>query len=568
MLSYPSTSYTNPNLLYSSLGTFWTRVFQEKKTVQGYCQGLSEELIQIYRSIFDTINENSTWNVPVFAKEKWYPLTIKKSEFDLVPLQFSPNVVFGPQPNTDIVYPGQTFEFGRPKATSGGISTVNLPTELANFPILADRVIDPSVIYIRGVDLEIDGNVALFNSNIFENPDLIVTPLYNEDGSSATYLDISGNTQPDSYIVLWAYNADVDNKTLRNGFGNIFNVAGASSDMYKSMLRALFTLHVTGPTVGSLRGLVSSFLNIPIAHTNETATQVYYTSLNGVVETDKNTYNLPIGYGISVNVGDSLAYGDTLTDVVKYVDSVAQNSWWSTLPSLVGFSNKLFIGNYASQLFFPNELEIVTMSSAGSIVFPVDGTPSDVAAFQTAINIPEIWQLLGLEINGVKQLGKSTVINPVDFVMSNYFRNNMACIYLNLDTSALPESFFENMKTLSSFLPKHIFLMLNMSVAMPQDSYANLNNSINITFTAGSVTLNADGSDSNGEIQSLDPYYYVDVKDRLFALGKSPAFPTSLVSLNSSSGGDCNIQAGQLTTSIPANASTAIVGTINLLTFS
>ena len=568
MLTYPSTSYTNPNLLYSSLGTFWTRVFQEKKTVQGYCQGLSEELIQMYRSIFDVINENSTWNSPVFAKEKWYPVTIKKSEFDLVPLQFSSSVVFGPQPDTDPVYPGQIFEFGKPKSTSGGISTVNISVELANFPILADKVIDPDVIYIRGVDLEISNSVVLFNSNIFDNPNLVITPIYNEDGSNATYLDTSGQTQYDSYIVLWAYNADVDNNTLQNGFGNIFNVAGASSDMYKGILRALFTLQITGPTVGSLRGLVSSFLNIPIVKTNEVVAQVYYTSLGGVVETDKNTYNSPPGYTISVQVGDSLVYGDTLTDVVKYVDNVSQNSWWSTLPSLVGFSNRLFVGTYESQLFFPNEIEIVTMSEAGNIIFPVDGTPDDVAAFQLAINTPEIWQLLGLEINGVKQLGKSTVINPVDFIMSNYFRNNMACIYLNLDTSTLPESFFENMKTLSSFLPKHIFLMLNMTVAMSQESYDNLNDSINITFTAGSATLNADGSDSNGEIQNLAPYHYVNVKDRLFALGKSPAFPTSLVLLNSSTGGDCNIQEGELTTTIPANASTAIVGTLNLLTFS
>jgi hypothetical protein len=88
---YPANDVTDGNRLYAALGSFWTQIFQERGTLKGYTLAMAEELIQSYYQLVEILNSYSIRDVPVFNLKKWQPLTIKRSEFNSVPLTFQKN---------------------------------------------------------------------------------------------------------------------------------------------------------------------------------------------------------------------------------------------------------------------------------------------------------------------------------------------------------------------------------------------------------------------------------------------------------------------------------------------
>ena len=94
--NYPANDVTDGQFLYRSLGSFWTYIFSDKNLLKGYTTGMAEELIQAYYTLTEVINQYSVKDVPILHKEKWYPLKIKKSEFNKTKFIFEPGgAVFG-----------------------------------------------------------------------------------------------------------------------------------------------------------------------------------------------------------------------------------------------------------------------------------------------------------------------------------------------------------------------------------------------------------------------------------------------------------------------------------------
>ncbi len=69
-------------------------------------------------------------------------------------------------------------------------------------------------------------------------------------------------------------------------------------------------------------------------------------------------------------------------------------------------------------------------------------------------------------------------------------------------------------------LPPYIYLILKLNLIVPTEEYTNLNGEIvPITFDGPDIQLlNADGSNEDGTVESISPYYFNDVKTRLFEL--------------------------------------------------
>ena len=118
--NFPAVDATDGQYLYRSLGSFWTQIFQDKNALKGYTTGMAEELIQAYYNLIEAIQQLSVKEIPLLHKEKWQPLTIKKSEFNKTPFVFEKNgAVFGYQPDDSALYANQMFRFGFPKQTGG-----------------------------------------------------------------------------------------------------------------------------------------------------------------------------------------------------------------------------------------------------------------------------------------------------------------------------------------------------------------------------------------------------------------------------------------------------------------
>jgi hypothetical protein len=588
---YPSNDVADGSKLYRSLGSFWTSVFQEKTTLKGYTNGMAEELIQSYYKLIETLNTYSVKDVPVLSTKRWQPLEIRRSKFDTVPFVFQENsAVFGMQPEYDRFYAGKTFRFGFPKDNNDNVFSYQPSFNLAKFSVIADRIIDPTMVLLNGVDVIIDEFGTLyFNSNVFENSSLPRQFAVDDNGEPITYRNAAGEIVDEELIILWVYHAENDDNILQDSFGKILDFQLKSSEGYKAILRSVMNLFVEGPTVNGIKTTVAALLGItPVLSLKERVEDVYQDSLFHYVITDKNVYKFNVDQRLlpSVTIGAEVHAGDILVDLAQYHDSVISPRWWNTSieSSKLGLASHLFIGNYRHQLFFTNSPELATLSADGKITFPVDGTAHDVQEFHNWINHEDNISEAKIALNLIHP-GNTSVINPVNFLFENFLKANTALLKFNFSSPDEMSRFFSYFPVIREYLPPHVYLLFYINLNIPGEVYGSLNSRYGLK-NFPQVSLSLDGSLENGlrpRLSEEDPEYYKDYENRLFCLSASPIaengeqlFDNSnleqvtLFSSGNSSSGQPRVVDGKIFTHIPSNriVTTRNIPTVLIIDFS
>jgi hypothetical protein len=528
---YPSNDATDGNKLYKSLGSFWTQIFQEKGTLKGYTLGMAEELIQSYYSLIEVLNSYSIKDIPIFNLKRWQPITIKKSEFNQVPLNFQKNsAVFGSQPESDRFYAGKVFRFGFPKNTNNNVFSYKPKIKLKKFNLIANRIISPSLFYINGVDVIIDEfDVLYFNKNIFESSDVPKAAIVGEFGEPIKFKNANGELIEDEFIILWVYHAELDNANLYDNFGRIFELNLASSQSYKNILKGIINLFVSGPTINAIKSIMGAFGGVvPVIEPEEHVEQIYSDNLNKYVITNKNVYTFKPYQNLlkHVVVGAKVYGGELLVDLVQYYDFLISPQWWQkeiSTPRLA-LSSHIFLGNYRHQLFLPNGVDLVTLTTQDKIVFPVQGRPEDVREFHKHINKPENKEELKEKL-GLSPDSPSVVINPIDFVFTNILKNNTALLKFNFNDPEELAYFFNFLPLIKDYLPPHVYLLFYINLNLPVDVLDNLNERYSLRDFPN-IPLSIDGSLGNGMRPQLavddSAAYYKDYINRLFCISEGP----------------------------------------------
>jgi len=529
---YTTDKSTDSAYLYNSLGSFWTQVFQEKEFLKGYTLAMAEELAQQYINLVEVVNNYSCKDIAVFHKEKWFPLYIKKSEFSKSTFLFEPDsAVFGEQPNTDRFYAGNIFKFGNPKDSSSSGAYSYTPTvKLRKVNCVANRIISPSALFVSGVDYIIKGDVLYFNQNIFDNPYIPKTPLLQDDSTPATYVDSSGKTVTDELLILWGYNAEIDNSALYNNFGVIYDFKLNSSEKYKDLLKALINVSVEGATLTALKTLFCSLTdNLIIVETQETVEDIYSDYYWRYVVTDKHVYrfNLNQSPAKEVQLGAVLSAGDLITSDVYLADSVSSPKWWLNALELdkLAFAPYVFAADVKNQLFFENKNTSITYSK-GKLNFPVLGRPEDVDKFQNYINNSankeSLLKNLDFQLNDTTQIKP---INPLNFLFEYIFKNNTLLLKLSFSSEKKLNYFFDILPIFKDYLPSHVYILVVVSFSLSAEELSYLNSGLKIEGFASSFSF--DGSESitgsRPEKEGDDPDYYKDYKNRLFSVSISPS---------------------------------------------
>lgn len=527
---YPSNDATDGNKLYKSLGSFWTQIFQEKGTLKGYTLGMAEELIQSYYTLIETLNSYSIKDIPIFNLKRWQPIVIRKSEFNKVPLNFQKNsAVFGAQPENDRFYAGKVFRFGLPKNNNDNVFSYKPKLKLKKFSILSNRIIHPTVFYMNGVDVIIDEfDVLYFNKNIFEDKKFPKAAVVGEHGAPTLFKNAEGKMVEDELIILWAYHAQLDNNNIYDTFGRIFELNLPSSQSYKDILKSIVNLFVGGPTVNSIKSIMSAFGGIiPIIEPEETVEEIYSDSLHKYVITDKNVYQFKPYQNILKHVvpGAKVYGGEILIDLIQYYDILNTPQWWEKeirTPKLA-LSSHIFLGNYRHQLFLSNSVELISLNSQGDIVFPILGRPEDVKEFHKHLNKAEVKENLKQQL-GLSENSRSLVINPIDFVFTNILKNNTALLKFNFNSPEELAYFFNFLPLIKEYLPPHVYLLFYINLNLPIDVWNNLNERYALADFPN-IPLSIDGSLGNGlrpELASNDELYYKDYINRLFCISEGP----------------------------------------------
>lgn len=571
---------TDATFLYRGLGSFWTQVFEDKETLKGYSLGQAEEITQRYLDLLEVINSYSIDKIDVFHRTKWKPINILKSKINATPFVFNPgDTVFGEQPiSATNYYGGEIFKFGKPKTPTAKVYEYYVGDSLTEFHIIADRVIDPSKVYLYGTDVILKDSVLVFNADVFNDPNLSTFDVFNDNGELVTYVDNEGNTQTEQSMVLWAYNGSSDISALYNAFGCIFNIHKTSSQFYKDLLSGLIKLFVNGPTVGILKKLFATFAQLPyVLNTEETVEQLYTANGTTTIITDKEVYKLSTNYELArLRVGQILHKGDYLSTNIEFFDNLSGvGGWWKRtglIRDQLAFSRCLFFGPYLDQLGFSVEASLVTLDENGDIKFPAIGHPEDIIRFNKYLNSNATRKTKIKQAFSLTNPGDSYMIFPLDFVMDNFLKQNTAFFKIVAPTHDQLASIMDLIPLLKSCLPPYVYLILKMDTNIDPEEYSNLNGDIvEIAFTDESKSpTNADGSNSSGVLESLDPYFFNEPTQRLFGISKGlppPPYET-VYSINATNPGAAQIIDGALRRTPTAGDSTIQFNKLLFLDFS
>lgn len=536
---YQQNNGFDPNLFYKSLGSFWTVIFQEKSTLKGYTAGLVEEKIQQYLTLVSTINRYSIKECPIFDVVRWKPLLIYKSKYNQTPFVFKKDdAVFGAQTDSSSYYRDIIFRFGFNKTPTNSVYLYTLPEAINSSGVVCDKIINPSIIFHNGLDIKFEDKVIYFNSNIFENENLLKVKIIGENGIPETYTDAQGEEHEEELIILWAYNANISKTQLYYNFGYLFNLNLSNSEYSKNIIGSLFNIFVDGPTVKNVKTCCAMFMGLPtIINDVEEVEELFTDEKYHYVVTNKECYRIKKEFTIAANivVGAKLYVGDILVDNIQFYDNMTKykatnygemnfsTGWWNN-PSIIStglsFSKYLFNGEYINQLTFSNELDVITLNSDGNIVFPVQGQAADIRTFHNYINQSSRKDIIKSKL-GLVNAGDSYATIPLTFVMENFLKTNAAILYISFHAAQDKTQFLSLLKLIKDQLPKYVYLIIKLDLNFTVENYNNLNDSIYIEFTEDTLLLNADGSNSDGELEKLAPFDYKDINSRLFELARS-----------------------------------------------
>lgn len=135
-------------------------------------------------------------------------------------------------------------------------------------------------------------------------------------------------------FALWASDCAVDEKLIAKVYAPLVRISPeASTDTYRDFIRGLFFLYTNGPNISYMNRGLSLALGIPLARTAETVLLITRDAQTGqwIVVTDYNAYTLPYSIQPTVTVGQVLALGDGLANVIEMKDYLLEDEWWLNL---------------------------------------------------------------------------------------------------------------------------------------------------------------------------------------------------------------------------------------------
>jgi len=548
---FPTTGYTSSGALFSSLGTFWTKIFADNEAIKGLSIAQSEELIQRYYEFVEAIASLSVKNVPEFKMERWSPIKIRKSQLRRVPVRLLPAshpdcATLGPQPlpaseaerNNSLHY-GETFELGRSKRPAEELFSAPAPEELRGLPLLANRVVAPTRTLVGRADFWVEDGMIYFTKNPFELTDTMKYALFDESGRQITYtapqelytyqpassaefddvaLASATVEQEEEELILWAYHGAYDTNTLYNSFGYIFDFKEPDAKSYKHVLEKVVNLLVEGPTVQAVASVISAFMGIRAVEAPVEVVMDAY-ELDGVkyVITDKRAYAADGFYEFSDAVynhgssapkaGARLSGGTALFDAVEYFDKLSSPGWWRDELDRLSLPPYLFLGSYAGALVFENLqgndapllAEVLPSANTVEFPFPPEVLTQDSEAFNLYLNDAARVEAVSAIITDVAAANGGRV-NPMEVVFKHFMQANTVMVRLKFKTAAQASRFTKFFNVIRDCLPKYLYLLFYFDFPLNEDTAAFMGNAVD------SSAIGHDGSDHEGWV-SVPPYF-------------------------------------------------------------
>jgi hypothetical protein len=416
--TYPSNDLEKARTLLGLLGSHWVNVYQGNSVVQGYAFARAQEEIQSYQDLLETIASISRIEVPIYHTDNWYLLTLRESDLNSQLLQYGGGAVYGVQPD------GSTYHYGtaNPNALGQGYK-FPIPEDLKDARLIFNRLTEPSLSLVKGIDFVLDADSITFSSNPFVSELVPKRDVY------------TGTEVTDREAGLWIFRGQFDWDHVYTHFGYVLSLKLASSSDYRDLINAILDSFVEGTAEKHIQLGIAAITSTPIVvEPTETVELVQEDDDHLVIATDANVYKFPTTADAIVEPGDVLSAGDQLVDTVTFY-----NLNGGDVPSdlfAVHLGLGYLPGGFIDGLTFQNTtvpLEVDVSTDKTRVSFEIGGLPTDVDLFwdmvheRGVLDGTTLANLLDLRDDPTTEpLAGSlpATINPLQFLIENVLRYN------------------------------------------------------------------------------------------------------------------------------------------------
>jgi hypothetical protein len=473
MIVFPSQLDVRDRLL-RLLGGFWSNTYEGSDLLAEVLHARAALTKQTFERLQEATDSLSRIDIPVFRKEYWRTIILKKSEINAFPNLYGEDIAYG-----------SGAEYG---VRAAGLPFVcPISEDIFDCFVITNRVTKPSVNLIRGLDFVVDksSNVIRFKES----------PFNNDKFSKETLAD------GDEELTLWLYNPSIDRQYVYQHFGYLINLWAKSSESYKTLVNSAFDSIVLGTSSGKTIDAVSAITGIPVAKGGETVQAIEEDRLNLLIITDKNVYKFSKKANPIVSVGDELTEDQPLTDAFEYYEF----NTGTTPAGIVGISvaGGLVPGQYVGELGFMNTTESTTVTEDvdgyTKITFPIGGHPFDVEAFWDDVHrrgVASGKTLANYLDTRTEKEGQPSAeslpkeINPLKFIVENNLRYGGFLIRIKTEALAPSAVGIDKLSYVRKLVPPNsaMVLIIDMpSVSEDVDPHADSGTEETSTFIAANT---------------------------------------------------------------------------------
>jgi hypothetical protein len=474
VLIFPRGPLDRPASLVARTGSFWSDIFGDIDFLQALASADAVLQEQTEITARETLNSLSRKTAPLFRQRLWQKLTLRSSQRD--DFTVAPNRYDGSSE-----YPAP-FNFG--SSHPGKFVRYPAPTSLVRAAAAFDRINSPTHVWTSGVDFRVVRLSSTQSVLEFSSDPLRLANTVTRSTPEGEELDI------------WLHRADYDRGDLYSLFGYVVDIYGASTPSVKGAINAVYDSLVQGASVDGLKRMLAAACGLPLVNSDgEVVREIVDHPLRRQVITSRYVYDFVADASISVQIGDVLHRGQSMSSALSVLSTTTGYASVSSLPGLVLDQSFLAVP-IRSGLLFKNEIDDVDTSVDGGIArcrFPVYGDPADVGIFWAAVTAAEnagsfsIANLLRT-VPGSGQPDPSqvaTLVNPMMFVVDSFLAGAMVVAQVDL-SSGISGAGVAALSSVRRLMPPHAPLVLMTSIKAPSTPYNQVSGSAGnaVTFTA------------------------------------------------------------------------------------
>lgn len=302
---YPATALDSPARFMSTMGSYWSRDFPDRDVLTSFIGGRLRMFDQTRIDAAETAATYSRLTIPVYYTEQWLPMYFTRSGGTVVasvPAVYGASKALYGEASVNPPY-DQVIKYGM-NLIEGTSRALPLPSGVQSIRMLTNRIADPSIVLLEGIDffVDLDAGLILLNDDLLDNQDI------------ARASGVEAGTER---LLLWAYGVEYDADYIWSHAGYVVGVRDASSARYRDMVNAIWDSHVAAPSNATVMQLLSAVTDTPTAAYDGEIVELILDSPRKQVITDKSVYTVSSDATVTVSVGDVLSKWQQLTDTIE-----------------------------------------------------------------------------------------------------------------------------------------------------------------------------------------------------------------------------------------------------------